>query len=277
MKSSALMTPRSSSPGIPSLCIAPKADAEEDAVELAFQCGERAALVDGGAEAKLDAQRANHFDFAQAVGGAQLVFGDAIGIQAAGKRALRRSVTRKAAGGAVRPRRRAKRGRRRCRRLAAARRGGVDAEERRRSGMKCVHGEALQAADLDGLLVVAMHDAGAFAQHFDGADAGTTGAQDVGIENGVRRAAQVAGGDFLDEARHVDVGGAGGGAGRIEAVEAAIGFHQHRRGVERRMNFRKELLKLLRLQMGPEKGQLTLLPKECNGTLRLRPEPRVRA
>ena len=39
------------------------------------------------------------------------------------------------------------------------------------------------------------------------------------------RAAQIAGGDLLDEARHVDVRGAGRGAGRIEAEQAAVGFH----------------------------------------------------
>ena len=32
-----------------------------------------------------------------------------------------------------------------------------------------IHGEALQAGDLDGLLVVAVHDAGAFAENVDGA------------------------------------------------------------------------------------------------------------
>ena len=38
-------------------------------------------------------------------------------------------------------------------------------------------------------------------------------------------AAQIAGRDLLDEARHVDVGGAGRGTRSIETVQAAVGFH----------------------------------------------------
>ena len=87
-----------------------------------------------------------------------------------------------------------------------------------------VHGEALEARDLDRLLVEAVHHAGAFAQDFHRAGAGTAGAQDVGVEDGARGAGKIAAGDFLDEAGNVDVGGAGGGAGGIEAVETTIGF-----------------------------------------------------
>ena len=90
--------------------------------------------------------------------------------------------------------------------------------------IEVVHGVALQAADFDRLLVVAMHHAGAFAQHVHRTDARAAQAQNIGVENGLRRAAQIAAGDLLDEARDVDVGGAGGGAGRVEAVEAAVGF-----------------------------------------------------
>src|SRR5579862_3524359 len=90
--------------------------------------------------------------------------------------------------------------------------------------MERVHSVALEAADLNGLAIVAMHDAGAFAEDIDGADAGATGTEEIRVENCERGAAQVAGGDFFDEARNVDVGGTGGGAGRIEAEEAAVGF-----------------------------------------------------
>ena len=70
-----------------------------------------------------------------------------------------------------------------------------------------------------------MHHAGAFAEHIHGAGARATAAQNIGVENAQRRAAQVAGGDALDEARHIDMRGTGDGAGRVEAVEAAIGLN----------------------------------------------------
>ncbi len=98
-----------------------------------------------------------------------------------------------------------------------------------------IHGEALQPGDLDRLFVVAMHHAGAFAQHLHRAGAGAAGAQDVGVEDGAGGAGKVAAGDFLDEAGNIDMRGAGGGAGRIEAVEAAIGFGHRSLPVERRM------------------------------------------
>src|ERR1019366_3325551 len=82
---------------------------------------------------------------------------------------------------------------------------------------------------------------GAFAEDIDGTHAGATEAEDVGVENGLRAAAQIAGGDLLDKARHVDVGGAGGGARSIEAIQAAVGFdHRGWRiegGVEVRESF----------------------------------------
>ena len=98
-----------------------------------------------------------------------------------------------------------------------------------------IHGEALQARDLDRLLVEAVHDAGAFAQDIHRAGAGAAGAQDVGVEDGAGGAGKIAAGDFLDEAGNVDVGGAGGGARRIEAVEATIGLGYRCLPVEGRM------------------------------------------
>src|SRR6516165_1852172 len=97
----------------------------------------------------------------------------------------------------------------------------------------------LQAANLDGLLVVAMVDAGPFAQDVHRTDTGTAGAEDVGVQDGKGRAAQIALRDFLDEARDVDMGGAGSGAGGVEAVEAAIGFDARGLGIERRMEVRE--------------------------------------
>ena len=90
--------------------------------------------------------------------------------------------------------------------------------------IKPVHGVALQESDLDGLLVVAMHHAAAFTEDIDGADAGTTQAQNVCIENGVGGAAQIAARDFLDEFRDVDMRRAGLGTGSVVAKEAARGL-----------------------------------------------------
>ena len=95
------------------------------------------------------------------------------------------------------------------------------------------HRVALQTADLDGLLVVAMHHAGAFAKDVHGTHAGATEAEDVGIENGLGGAAQISGGDLLDEARHVDVGGAGRGTRSVETVQAAVGLHCRGLRIER--------------------------------------------
>src|SRR2546423_1373405 len=47
-----------------------------------------------------------------------------------------------------------------------------------------VRGKALQPCDLDGLLVVAVHHARAFAQDLDRAGASAAGAQDIGVQNG---------------------------------------------------------------------------------------------
>src|SRR5205814_10611579 len=66
-----------------------------------------------------------------------------------------------------------------------------------------------------------------------------TQAQDIGVQDRQRRAAQVAARDLLDEARHIDVGGAGVGAGRVEAEQAAGGFHHRLLARERSMDFRE--------------------------------------
>jgi len=89
------------------------------------------------------------------------------------------------------------------------------------------------------LLVVAVIYTGAFAENVYRTDAGAAGAEDVGVENGQRRATKIALGDFLNKTRNVDVGGASGGAGRVEAVKAAIGFSDCGLIVERGVNFRK--------------------------------------
>ena len=119
--------------------------------------------------------------------------------------------------------------------MQATRRGREAARSRGQilaRGVEGVDRVPLQQCNLDGLAVVAMHHAGAFAQHIDGAGTRATAAQNVGIENAQRGAAQVAGGDALDESGNVDVRGTGGRAGRVETIEAAVGLN--RRGLGRK-------------------------------------------
>jgi hypothetical protein len=82
----------------------------------------------------------------------------------------------------------------------------------------------LQAADLNGLFVVMMIDAGTFTKNVHRTDPGAAGPEDVGVKNSESGAAEIALGDFFDEPRNIDVSWAGRGAGGIEAVEAAVGF-----------------------------------------------------
>src|SRR5271154_3129297 len=86
-----------------------------------------------------------------------------------------------------------------------------------------------------------LHDARPFAKHGDRADAGAAGSEDVRFEDRQRRAAEIARGDLLDEARNVDVGRAGRSAWRVEAVEAAVGFDDRRLRGEWRMEVRETL------------------------------------
>ena len=102
-----------------------------------------------------------------------------------------------------------------------------------------VHGVALQPSDLDGPLIVAVHHACAFAQHVHRAHPRAAQPQNIRVQDGHGRAARIAAGDLLDEAGNIDVRGAGVGARRIEAVEAAVGFHQRLAASQRRMDLGK--------------------------------------
>ena len=196
--------------------------AEEDGVVFTFEFGEGCS-GDFLAEAEVHAERSDHFDFAEAVGGTEFVFGDAVSVEAAGEgfafeHGDGKTLLAQFCGAGERSRSGADAG------DSAEFIGGGFLGERRAIVEESIHGEALEAADFDGLLVVAMIDAGAFAEDVHRADAGAAGAEDVGVEDGERGAAKIVLGDFLDEARNVDVRGAGGGAGGVEAVEAAVGF-----------------------------------------------------
>jgi hypothetical protein len=102
-----------------------------------------------------------------------------------------------------------------------------------------VHGVTLEAADFDGQLVVAMVNARAFTENIDGTYTGAAGAEDVGVENGERGATQIALRDFFDETRNINVRRAGGDAGRVETVKAAVGFGEGGLLVEGRMEIGK--------------------------------------
>ena len=89
-----------------------------------------------------------------------------------------------------------------------------------------IGGIALQRADLDRLVLRAVAHAGLLAQRLGRADPRAHAAQDVLLEDGHRRALEVAGGDLADEARDVDAGRAGLDAGRVVAEVAAARFDQ---------------------------------------------------
>src|SRR5215469_1910730 len=102
-----------------------------------------------------------------------------------------------------------------------------------------LHRKPLQPAYFYWLLVVPVHHARAFAQHVHGADARATQTQNVGVENGHRRAAEIAARDFLDEARHVDVGRASQSTRGVEAEQAPIGLGERGLVIQGRMQIGK--------------------------------------
>ena len=106
----------------------------------------------------------------------------------------------------------------------------------------------LQQADLDRLVLVRVAHARVFAQHFGRTDARAHAAEHVRFEDGLRRAAQVVVGDAADERRHVDAGRAGGDAGRVVAVVAAIRLDQGLRLRQRRMR----VVEVVRVIVGRE-------------------------
>ena len=81
---------------------------------------------------------------------------------------------------------------------------------------------ALQKPDADGLALGGLAHAGLLAQGLGRADARAHAAHDVGVENRLRRAVAVAGGDLPDEQRNVDRRRAGLLAGGVEAEIAAL-------------------------------------------------------
>jgi hypothetical protein len=95
---------------------------------------------------------------------------------------------------------------------------------------------ALQTSDFDGLFIVAVHNTRAFAEDIYGTNARTAEAENIGFENGHGRAAQIARGNFLDEARNIYMRGASDSARRVKTKEAPHGFYRGGLRLERRMN-----------------------------------------
>ena len=126
--------------------------------------------------------------------------------------------------------------------------------------VKTVHGIALQPPDLDGLPVVPLHHAVAFAQHVHRAHSRATQSENVGIENGQRGAAQIAARYLLDKARHIDMRRARRRARRVETEQAAVGLGQSGLRIERRMQIGKPL----RMRRAPESPHAP----RCHGPLR---------
>src|SRR3546814_3509032 len=82
-----------------------------------------------------------------------------------------------------------------------------------------VGGIALQQADLHRLALLRRAHAGLLAQHLGRTDARAGAAEDVLLQDVLRRAADVVGRDLADEARDIDAGRAGLDAGRVRSEE----------------------------------------------------------
>ncbi len=98
---------------------------------------------------------------------------------------------------------------------------------------------ALQPADLHGLALGGLAHAGFLAQRLCRADPGAHAAEDVLVEDGLRRPDRIARRDLADEKRDVDRGRTRLHAGRVVAEVAAIGLDQRLVMVERRMQVRE--------------------------------------
>src|SRR5262249_1769279 len=122
----------------------------------------------------------------------------------------------------------------------AVRRAGL--EQLRAARDHRVHGITLQLADLDRLLAFVVEHAGAFAQDRGRADAGAALSQDVSVQDGFGRAAQIAGQNLADELRNVDPGGTGLDAGSVMAEQTARSFFERLRRREWRVDVREVLL-----------------------------------
>jgi hypothetical protein len=212
-----------------------EADADEDGVVGLLELRDGDVPADGDAAADFNAKGFHELDLGEADLGLHLVVGDAVGVEAAGL-----GLFFKNCDAVAEPREFG----------GAAESGGAGAddgdffpgvlggcgEHAEAALLDVVGGEALETADLDGLLVAVVEHAGAFAEHRGRAHAGAGGAEDVGGQDGFRGAGRVAEGDFFDERRDVDAGRARHDARRVEAIEAAAGLDERLLRAQRRVD-----------------------------------------
>ncbi len=214
---------------------AAETNADEDGVEFALEIFDSKIFTDSDTGLEFDAGGADEFDFASRVGRSEFVLSDTIRIEAAGLRTFVKDGDIEAVftefGGT------GKRGRAGADTGDFLRLGNGFVWELAGGRIKMLHGVTLEKADGDGLMVDVVIDAGTFAEDLNGADARATQAQNIGVENCFGGTEEVAGGDFLDETRDIYMRGAGAGARRIKAEQAAVGFGYGCLRAERRMEF----------------------------------------
>ena len=99
----------------------------------------------------------------------------------------------------------------------------------------------LQPGNLDWLMVVAVHHAGALTQHLHRAHLRTACAKNIRIQNPQRRAANVPGTDALDKAWNVNMRGTCARARRVKTIQATIGFNHCSLGLKRRLDVAESL------------------------------------
>jgi hypothetical protein len=109
---------------------------------------------------------------------------------------------------------------------------------------------ALQSTYIHRVTASGGADAGALTQNFGGADAGATAAENIRIEDFIRRTAQVSGADAANEARNINAGRAGFDARRIIAKVTAIGGNDCLGGVKRRVRIGEIGVDLVSTQSG---------------------------
>ncbi len=232
-----------------------KAHAEEDGVEIGSEVGEGEVAAELQAVLHLDAADREHVvDFVLREIVDRLVGGDAVFVEAAGFLARLEDHDVVAVHGEAMGAGKARRsGADDGDRLAGARRALVELPVLLH---RDVGGVALQAADLHRALLGGVAHAGLFAQRLGGTDAGAHAAEDVLVEDGLRRAERIARRDLADEQRNVDGGGTGRHARRVVAEVAAVCGHQRLMVVEARVKVGKVRLVFGRRKTPPMNPRL---------------------
>src|ERR1700679_3829815 len=195
-------------------------DAQENCIVLLFKLDELD-RIDRCLKVKIDSQLRKHLDLTQAFAKGKLVFCDPIRVQASRQRTCVVEIGANTAAAEL---------------CSAGERGWTSADQRNREPdlgsmfkrqrsptfVERVHGEPLQPRDLNRLLVVAMHYAGALTEHLDRACPSAACAQNIRIEDRVRRADEIAAGYLLDETRYINMSRTSCSAWRIEAKETPV-------------------------------------------------------